>query len=120
VAIAEANKVERTAALEPGAKLIIPATQAASETRRRLVSYRVRRGDTLAGIADRFSVNAEDVRKWNRLRSNRVGRGMVLRIYTFGGAPEVHPSRSRSRSRKKASAAAAAKPTTTLEAGHSN
>src|SRR2546430_7876391 len=55
---------------------------------RLLVSYRVRRGDTLAGIADRFSVNSEDVRKWNRLRSNHVSRGMVLRIYTIGGAPE--------------------------------
>src|SRR2546430_12982065 len=46
---------------------------------RLLVSYRVRRGDTLAGIADRFSVNSEDVRKWNRLKSNHVDRGMVLR-----------------------------------------
>jgi peptidoglycan lytic transglycosylase D len=103
VAIAEANKIERTAALEAGSKLIIPATQPASETKRLLVSYRVRRGDTLAGIADRFSVNAEDVRKWNRLKSNRVSRGMVLHIYTIGGAPEKSRSRARSRSKKKAS-----------------
>src|SRR5690348_6543034 len=44
-AIAEANNIERTAALEPGVKLTIPATQSASETKRLLVSYRVRRGD---------------------------------------------------------------------------
>jgi membrane-bound lytic murein transglycosylase D len=100
-AIADANNLERSAVLEPGEKLIIPATQPQSETKRRLVSYRVRRGDTLEGIADRFSVNAEDVRKWNRLKSNRVGRGMVLRIYTIGGAPEASSARARSKSKKK-------------------
>ncbi len=101
-AIVEANNLERNSALDPGAKLTIPATQPLSETKRRLVSYRVRRGDTLGGIADRFSVDSEDVRKWNRLRSNRVGRGMVLRIYTIGGAPEAVRSRARSKSKRKA------------------
>jgi membrane-bound lytic murein transglycosylase D len=100
-AIADANSLERNAALEAGEKLIIPATQPQTETKRRLVSYRVRRGDTLGGIADRFSVNAEDLRKWNRLKSNRVSRGMVLRVYTIGGAPEVSPARARSKSRKR-------------------
>jgi membrane-bound lytic murein transglycosylase D len=105
-AIADANNLERTAALDTGTKLIIPATQPQSETKRRLVSYRVRRGDTLSGIADRFSVNTEDVRKWNRLKSNRVSRGMVLRIYTIGGAPEAGPTRRRAKSRKKPAATA--------------
>ena len=108
-AIAEANNIERTSALEPGTKLTIPATQSASETKRLLVSYRVRRGDTLGGIADRFSVNSEDVRKWNRLRSNHVSRGMVLRIYTIGGAPETNRRSARSRSKRKASASSPAK-----------
>jgi peptidoglycan lytic transglycosylase D len=119
VAIAEANSMERTAALEAGTKLIIPATQPASETKRRLVSYRVRRGDTLAGIADHFSVNSEDVRKWNRLRSNHVSRGMVLRIYTLGGAPEADSRRARSRSRKKHASPAPAKTAGAPTAGHS-
>jgi membrane-bound lytic murein transglycosylase D len=101
-AIVEANNLERNAALDPGTKLTIPATQPLAETKRRLVSYRVRRGDTLGGIADRFSVDPEDVRKWNRLRSNRVGRGMVLRIYTLGGAPQAFPARARSKSKRKA------------------
>lgn len=108
-AIAEANNMERTAALDPGVKLTIPATQSALETKRLLVSYRVRRGDTLAGIADRFSVNSEDVRKWNRLRSNHVSRGMVLRIYTIGGAPETYRRSARSRSKRKTSPSAPAK-----------
>ena len=106
-AIADANNLERNAALDAGEKLIIPATQPQSETKRRLVSYRVRRGDTFLGIADRFSVSADDLRKWNRLKANRVSRGMVLRIYTLGGAPEASPARARSRSKKKPSQPAA-------------
>jgi len=87
-AISEANNLERNEELEVGEKLIIPAAPPA-ESKSRLVRYRVRKGDTLAGIADRFSVPTEDVRKWNHLKTNRVSRGMVLRIYTVGGAPET-------------------------------
>jgi membrane-bound lytic murein transglycosylase D len=100
-AIADANSLERHAALDAGEKLIIPATQPQSETKRWLVSYRVRRGDTFLGIAERFSVSADDLRKWNHLKSNKVSRGMVLRVYTVGGAPDASPSRARSRSKKK-------------------
>jgi membrane-bound lytic murein transglycosylase D len=120
VAIAEANNLERGAALAPGEKLIIPATQPQSEAKRRLVSYRVRKGDTLGGIADRFSVDAEDVRKWNRMKSNKVGRGMVLRIYTLGGAPESSPARRRSKAQKKAPTAAALANSSPAAAAHRN
>ena len=99
-AIAAANNLEHGAALGAGEKLIIPATQSQAEVKRRLVSYRVRRGDTLLGIADRYSVNPDDVRKWNRLKSNHVSRGMVLRIYSLGGAPEARPARARTKSKK--------------------
>jgi membrane-bound lytic murein transglycosylase D len=118
-AIADANSLERNAALEAGEKLIIPATQPQTETKRRLVSYRVRRGDTLGGIADRFSVNAEDLRKWNRLKSNHVSRGMVLRVYTIGGAPEASPARARRKSpTKKPQASAASAASGTAAASH--
>src|SRR5262249_25550101 len=102
VAIAQANNLRQGAPLDPGEKLIIPAAPPASESKRRVVSYRVRKGDTLGGIADRFSIDPDDIRKWNHLKSNRVGRGMVLRIYTLGGAPEAGPSRSKT-SKKKSS-----------------
>jgi membrane-bound lytic murein transglycosylase D len=90
-AIAQAKDLEAGAGLEPGEKLIIPAARSAAETKSRLVRYRVRKGDTLGGIADQFSVTSEQVRKWNGLKSNKVSRGMVLRIYTVGGAPEARP-----------------------------
>jgi membrane-bound lytic murein transglycosylase D len=103
-AVADANSLERSAALEAGEKLIIPAIQPPSETKRRLVSYRVRRGDTFLGIADRFSVSADDLRKWNHLKANKVSRGMVLRVYTLGGSPESSPARARSKPKKKSAA----------------
>ena len=96
-AIAEANDLERNEALDPGQKLIIPATRPLDEVKSRLVRYRVRRGDTMGGIADQFSVTSENVRKWNGLKTTKVSRGMVLRIYTVGGAPEAHTVRSSSK-----------------------
>ena len=88
-AIADANDLERGAQLEAGEKLIIPATRPLEETKPRLVRYRVRKGDTLGGIADQFSVTSDQVRKWNGLKTGKVSRGMVLRIYTVGGPPET-------------------------------
>jgi membrane-bound lytic murein transglycosylase D len=100
-AIAEANGRERGSELQPGEKLIIPATRPVEETKPRLVRYRVRRGDTLGGIADEFSVTSEQVRKWNGLKSGKVSRGMVLRIYTVGGAPETRAVQRSSKSNAK-------------------
>ena len=107
LAISEANNMERHAALDVGEKLIIPAAPSA-DSKPRLVRYRVRKGDTLGGVADRFSVPTEDVRKWNHMRTNRVSRGMVLRIYTVGGAPEAAPVHRRSKTRTKGSSHQAA------------
>jgi membrane-bound lytic murein transglycosylase D len=102
-AIAAANSLGRTDVLSPGDKLIIPASQSVAETKSRLVRYRVRKGDTLGGIADQFSVSPEELRKWNGLKTARVSRGMVLRVYTIGGAPETVMARKRTAAKKKTS-----------------
>ena len=105
VSIAEANDLERNAGLTPGEKLIIPAARPVEETKSRLVRYRVRKGDTLGGVADQFSVTSEDIRKWNGLKTAKVSRGMVLRIYTVGGTPETRRvSNSSPKSAKKKTA----------------
>jgi peptidoglycan lytic transglycosylase D len=106
-AIADANGLERGVPLEAGQKLIIPAARPLEESKPRLVHYRVKKGDTLGGIADQFSVTSEQVQKWNGLKSGHVSRGMILRIYTVGGGvPEtraVHHTMGRS-PKKKANA----------------
>ncbi len=99
--IAAANNLSKNEVLTPGDKLIIPASQPASESKSRLVRYRVRKGDTLGGIADQFSVSTESLRKWNGLKTAKVSRGMVLRVYTLGGAPEAVPVRRHSTVKKK-------------------
>jgi membrane-bound lytic murein transglycosylase D len=107
-AIADANNLEHAVALNTGEKLIIPAIQPAAENKRRMVSYRVRKGDTFLGIADRFSVEPEDLRKWNRLATNKVRRGMVLRVYTLDSTPE-RGARTAAKSGAKSNAKSSAK-----------
>jgi membrane-bound lytic murein transglycosylase D len=102
-AVADANNLEHTIALNTGEKLIIPAIQPAAENKRRMVSYRVRKGDTFLGIADRFSVEADDLRKWNHLAANKVRRGMVLRVYTLDSTSE-RSAQARTKSRTKSGA----------------
>jgi peptidoglycan lytic transglycosylase D len=43
---------------------------------------RVKRGETLSDIAERYGVAVEDIKDWNRLQSNRLRRGMRLKIRT--------------------------------------
>jgi len=64
----------------PGFLLNVPTAAPAA----RLVRYRVQRGDTLAGIADRFDVTVTDLKRWNHISGSRAPRGARLRIYSGG------------------------------------
>ncbi|MGD0840262.1 MAG: LysM peptidoglycan-binding domain-containing protein [Candidatus Acidiferrales bacterium] len=86
-AIAAANGIDADAPLEAGGKLIIPVEARADAGLGRHLSYRVRRDDTLASIADEFDVSTTELRRWNHLRSDRVTRGMRLSVYPGGMAP---------------------------------
>jgi N-acetylmuramoyl-L-alanine amidase len=44
------------------------------------VRHVIRRGETLAVVADRYNVSVRDLRQANRLRGNQVAIGQVLRI----------------------------------------
>jgi membrane-bound lytic murein transglycosylase D len=44
--------------------------------------YKVRRGDNLSEIADKYNVTIADLKKWNRLKGNAVTRGKSLKIIT--------------------------------------
>ena len=57
--------------------------------------YRVRRGDTLISIADRFNVSVEQLRAWNHLRGPYIRVGHRLRV-----AEPAHVERSRSSRRR--------------------
>ena len=85
-AIVAANSLESGAALQVGQKLVIPATSPAPSGVGKLVRYRVRRGDTVPSVAEQFSVTPAELRRWNYLSSNRLPRGVTLKIYP-GGRP---------------------------------
>lgn len=46
--------------------------------------YLIGRGDTLGGIARRFGVSPEELRRWNHLRGSRIIAGRTLRLYKKG------------------------------------
>lgn len=45
------------------------------------ISYTIRRGDTLGGIAARYRVKVSDLKRWNNLRSDMIREGRKLVIY---------------------------------------
>lgn len=44
--------------------------------------HKVRRGDNLSEIANRYDVSISDIKKWNRLKSNKAPLGRNLKIVT--------------------------------------
>ncbi len=64
-----------------------PAERATTRTASTRVSYRVRRGDTISSIAERYSVTTGQVRQWNSLSGSSLNAGKTLYLYPEGGAP---------------------------------
>lgn len=46
-----------------------------------LYRYKIRRGDTMSQLAERFGVSTYQLRKWNGMSSNRLIAGRTLKIY---------------------------------------
>jgi membrane-bound lytic murein transglycosylase D len=108
--IAEANNLSIKARLSPGQSLMIPrqsgaivaartdhaapttaahsiASKASAPSATRsnphltATTYQVKRGDTLASIAQRFDTTVAKIKTWNRLQSNTVKTGERLKIF---------------------------------------
>jgi membrane-bound lytic murein transglycosylase D len=56
---------------------------------REKVVYKVRSGDVLGIIAQRYRVRVSDIRKWNRLNSNTIMVGQRLDIWVYPGTKAV-------------------------------
>jgi membrane-bound lytic murein transglycosylase D len=54
-----------------------------SETK---IIYRVKRGDTLSTIAQRYNVSITELKKWNRLKGNNIKEGQRIIIFTNSSA----------------------------------
>jgi len=87
--IADANSLSGSVGddIKPGTKLIIPISpnrhDASSDAySHKATHYKVRRGDTVASVADDFEVPVDKLRKWNHLRaSSELTPGRTLVIY---------------------------------------
>ncbi|AFH49458.1 Membrane-bound lytic murein transglycosylase D [Ignavibacterium album JCM 16511] len=57
-------------------------TEIVSYTSTNLYKYKVRRGDSLSEIADKFGVSIAELKKWNGLKGNSIAAGKTLKIFS--------------------------------------
>jgi membrane-bound lytic murein transglycosylase D len=89
--LASANGLTTRSRLKVGQSLMIPRAVSAALASRpaeapptpvaTTVTYRVKSGDTLTGIARQFDTTVNDIKRWNSLTSNRIDVGDRLTIH---------------------------------------
>jgi len=98
-AIATANDLRASETLQPDSRLIIPIAPGKGGAEntvafsKRILHYRVRKGDTVLTVADDFGVPAERLRQWNHLHGNTLPPGRVLLIRRVVAEPEPAEAR---------------------------
>jgi membrane-bound lytic murein transglycosylase D len=86
-AIADANRLDTSADLDAGAKLIIPVAPGRHSSgdvetyAKRLTVYRVRKNDTIQTVADNLGVPPATLRRWNRLKGDSLAGRRVLYVH---------------------------------------
>lgn len=53
------------------------------------VEHRIRNGESLSSIATKYGVRINQIKEWNDLRSNRIMKGRILKIYSGEGSPDM-------------------------------
>lgn len=85
----QVNNIGRRTRVRPGYQLLLPLKGASIEplpamfrppaSQGRKISYKIRRGDTLSGIARRFNVSTKDLHRWNKIgRTIIAGHHLVI------------------------------------------
>jgi len=104
-AISEANNLDG-APLDTEAKLIIPIAPGKVADRstyaRAITRYKVRKGDTVASVAEEFGVSEKMVRVWNRLKGETLAGRKVLYLHlpVTPGTAGAQVASTHSKSRK--------------------
>jgi membrane-bound lytic murein transglycosylase D len=122
-ALARANQLTANASLEQGSHLIVPmavGTDASlarfrESVSRQVMRYRVRPGDTVDLIADRYNVTPYQLRRWNGLKSSKLTPGRTLHLYVT--APASTTSKT---SHSQATSSSHARQATTSESRHAS
>ena len=132
--VAQANQLTTTSSLELGAHLVIPMAagtdaslaryhQTLAATPHKIIQYRVRPGDTVDLLADRYNVTAYQIRRWNGLRTSKLTTGRTLHIYVDApAAAPAHPAPTRpaAKPQHSASRSTTAQKKTTQPVHHTN
>lgn len=82
-ALAAANGMTTQSPLSLGVRLEIPGSAGAGPADAALLTYHVRRGDTLSQIAEKFNVSVRQLMTWNRIRQStslRAGQRLVVYV----------------------------------------
>ncbi len=72
------------------------ADNTSASTRSSLYRYKVRKGDTISELAERFNVRSSQIRAWNGLSNNRIKYGQTLKIYSRESAASLGDNTTKS------------------------
>ena len=103
VSLTQANRLTDDGDLDAGSHVLVPLSPVseASLVRvherqvLRMRHYKVRPGDTLELVADRFDVTPYQIRHWNHLRGSRLSAGRLLVVYVPAPARSYHKTSKR-------------------------
>jgi membrane-bound lytic murein transglycosylase D len=116
-AITVANQLDGSE-LEAGSRVIIPVAVGKNPLSdnatysKRIIRYKVRKGDTVETVAENFGVSAKMVRQWNGLRGDglRGRKVLALHLPVSPGSEPSASAKSTARARKSAQVASATVP----------
>lgn len=94
----------RKAELLPDYMITVSGGSTPGAATREQITHIVLRNENIYTIANRYGVTARDIKKWNRLSSNRLPRGKRLKLYVDNGGVLL-----RAKSASKATHATSAK-----------
>jgi membrane-bound lytic murein transglycosylase D len=79
------NKLTKKSQLKPGQQLSYYPSPTKSSNKGKSLTYKVQAGDSLASIAQRFSVKVTDIVKWNKIKADKyLQPGQELTLYLAG------------------------------------
>ncbi|HEY6906111.1 MAG TPA: LysM peptidoglycan-binding domain-containing protein, partial [Ignavibacteriaceae bacterium] len=67
-----------------------------TSSRSNLYRYKVRRGDTVSELAERFNVSSSQIMAWNSLNTNKIYYGQTLKIYSRESAVSLGDNTTKS------------------------
>lgn len=61
--------------------IAVNETKNNSTTKNNIYKYKVKRGDNLSEISEKFGVTVQQVKKWNNISGDKIAAGKTLKIY---------------------------------------